>query len=140
MTITVQPTDDFDTCLKLRIEVFVEEQNVPAEIEHDEYDAQAQHFLAFDGTQTVGTARTVTLGEVGKIGRVCVVKSHRGSGVGADLIRACIAQLREQPGVTRARLGAQVQTLGFYEKLGFHVVSPVYEEAGIDHQDMEMAL
>ncbi len=44
------------------------------------------------------------------------------------------------PGVAKAKLGAQVHAIGFYEKLGFEAVGPVYMDAGIPHRDMVMAL
>jgi ElaA protein len=47
---------------------------------------------------------------------------------------------RGQKSVEIARLGAQVHALNFYEKLGFKVVGPVYEDAGIPHRDMECIL
>jgi predicted GNAT family N-acyltransferase len=43
-------------------------------------------------------------------------------------------------GVTRATLGAQTHALGFYEKLGFTAYSAVFDDAGIDHQAMEIAV
>ena len=88
-----------------------------------------------DGTP-VGTARIVFQGETAKIGRVCVVKSARGTGLGAKLIEACVNVARNQAGIPRAKLGAQTHAIGFYEKLGFEVYGPVYLDAGIDHRDM----
>jgi ElaA protein len=40
----------------------------------------------------------------------------------------------------RAVLGAQIQALGFYEALGFTAFGPIYDDAGIDHRDMELHL
>ena len=57
-------------------------------------------------------------------------------GLGAALIRAALDVLRVQPGITRAKLGAQTHALGFYEKLGFTAYGPVYDDAGIPHRDM----
>jgi predicted GNAT family N-acyltransferase len=37
-------------------------------------------------------------------------------------------------------LGAQVHALGFYERLGFAAVGPVYRDAGIEHRDMVLEL
>ena len=49
---------------------------------------------------------------------------------------AALDVLRVQPGITRAKLGAQTHALGFYEKLGFTAYGPVYDDAGIPHRDM----
>jgi predicted GNAT family N-acyltransferase len=85
-------------------------------------------------------ARLLIEGGTGKIGRVCVLAEARGEGIGAALIRAAVADLAAMPGVSRAKLGAQVHALGFYERLGFVAVGPVYLDAGIEHRDMVLGL
>ncbi|TNJ42242.1 GNAT family N-acetyltransferase [Phaeobacter sp. B1627] len=141
MTARIKVTEDLDSCLRLRFEVFVGEQGVPVEEERDAHDDRATHLLATrdDGTP-VGTARILFDGETAKIGRVCVVKAARGTGLGAQLIEACVAEARNRLGVTTVKLGAQMQALGFYEKLGFAAFGPVYLDAGIDHRDMVKSL
>ncbi|KPU84981.1 drug:proton antiporter [Marinosulfonomonas sp. PRT-SC04] len=136
----ISKASDLEICLKLRRIVFIEEQNVPEDEEVDEYDKNAIHLLAFDGDTPVGTARIVLQGEVGKIGRVCVLQSHRGTGLGADLINATLAELRTLPDVTTARLGAQTHALGFFQALGFTAFGDEYIDAGIAHFDMERQL
>lgn len=133
-------TNDLETCLQLRRVVFIDEQNVPEDEEVDEYDKTATHLLAFDGDTPVGTARIIVQGEVGKIGRVCVLQTHRGTGLGADLINAALDHLRSLPDLTTARLGAQTYALGFYQRLGFTAYGDEYIDAGILHFDMERQL
>lgn len=140
MTLRITDTQDLAICLALRATVFVHEQGVPLELERDELDDQAIHVLAFDDEEPIGTARVVLKGETGKIGRVCVVASHRGQGVGEALIRACLDILRGQPGVTRAMLGSQTHAIPFYEKLGFTAYGPEYLDAGLPHRDMAVEL
>ncbi|TRW95952.1 GNAT family N-acetyltransferase [Paracoccus sp. M683] len=132
----IEATRDIDTCRALRRTVFIEEQGVPEAEEWDDLDDQAIHLLAWQGDRPVGTARVLLKGEVGKIGRVCVLEQARGTGLGAQLIGAAMDVLRAQPSIVQARLGAQVHAIGFYEKLGFHVVGDVYDDAGIPHCDM----
>ncbi len=140
MTRWIAKTCDLETCLLLRRKVFIDEQNVPEDEEIDTYDEIAIHLLAFEGDTPVGTARIVVQGEVGKIGRVCVLKEYRGMGLGADLINAALDQMRDLPDVAIARLGAQTHALGFYERLGFAAFGDEYMDAGIPHFDMERAL
>ncbi|MFC0199810.1 GNAT family N-acetyltransferase [Paracoccus rhizosphaerae] len=132
-------TSDLAACHALRRTVFIEEQNVPEAEEMDDLDGQAIHLLACDGDRPVGTARVLIRGDVGKIGRVCVLPDQRGTGLGAALIRAALDLLRRQS-VTQARLGSQTHALGFYEKLGFVAEGPVYDDAGIPHRDMSLNL
>ena len=127
---------DVDLCRALRRTVFVEEQGVPEAEEWDDLDGQAIHVLAWLDGQPTGTARILIDGPVGKIGRVCVLPAAGGTGLGAALIRASLDVLRFRPGITHAKLGAQVQAIGFYEKLGFIACGELYDDAGIPHRDM----
>ncbi|MFC3166559.1 GNAT family N-acetyltransferase [Paracoccus fontiphilus] len=132
----IERTTDLAACHALRRAVFIEEQGVSEFEEMDDQDDQAIHLLAWQDDRPVGSARILLMGDTGKIGRVCVLASARGTGLGAALIRAALDVLRDQPGVTRAKLGAQTHALGFYEKLGFAAHGPVYDDAGIPHRDM----
>ncbi|WP_291728044.1 GNAT family N-acetyltransferase [Leisingera sp. F5] len=136
MTLSISVTDDLAACFALRDRVFVVEQGVPAALDRDALDASATHLLAVQDATPVGTARIVFNDDTAKIGRVCVLPSTRGTGLGAKLIKAAVDTARAHPGIARAKLGAQVHAIGFYEKLGFTVLGPVYDDAGIDHRDM----
>jgi predicted GNAT family N-acyltransferase len=96
--------------------------------------------LATDNGKPVGAARIVVKGDTGKIGRVCVLREFRGTGIGSALMRETLSVLRDTPGITRAALGAQIDALGFYEKLGFAAYGDVFDDAGIDHRMMELRL
>jgi predicted GNAT family N-acyltransferase len=117
---------------RIRETVFVAEQAVPAELEWDNEDADAVHFLAEEGQFAVGTARLLPDGH---IGRVAVLKDWRGMKVGDALMGAAIAEA-ERRGLTQQALSAQVHATAFYERLGFRVVSEEFIEAGIPHVDM----
>ena len=139
MSLHISVTDDLASCHLLRRIVFIEEQGVSEADELDGLDDCATHFLATENELPIGTARMRIKGDTAKVGRVCVIKSHRGTGLGAALIRAAI-EARKLPGVRLAKLGAQTHALGFYEKLGFEAQGPVYDDAGIDHRDMVLSL
>lgn len=139
MTLHIAPTRDIATCRQLRRTVFIEEQGVSEADEVDDKDGDAIHLLALQDGVPVGSARLLLNGDTGKIGRVCVLKSHRGTGLGAALIRAAIDELRAQ-GMKTAKLGSQTHALGFYERLGFIPHGPEYMDAGIPHRDMTLAL
>ncbi len=140
MTFKIEVTKDRDVCFALRHTVFVEEQGVPIEEEIDLMDEVATHMLATLNGVPTGTARVLFDGETAKIGRVCVLPQGRGTGLGAGLIEQGIAIARQRSGVTRVKLAAQVDALGFYEKLGFEAYGPVFDDAGIDHRDMVLTL
>ena len=136
MSLEVGLTDDLATCHALRRVVFIEEQQVPEAEEVDGRDHEALHLIAKNGVEPIGCARILVSGEIGKIGRVCVLRDHRGQGIGVALIAAALHVLRDLPGVAQAKLGSQTHAIGFYEKLGFRAVGPEYLDAGIPHRDM----
>lgn len=130
---------DMDAVLAIRARVFIEEQGVAIDIERDGKDDEALHLIAFADERPVGTARILIADGTGKIGRVAVLRECRGQGLGQGLIRAAIAELRQQ-GAHTARLGAQTHAIGFYEALGFQATGPEFLDANIPHRDMVLAL
>ena len=138
MTVDISQTSDLETCFALRRVVFIDEQGVPEHEEIDDLDPLSLHLLAVDAGTPVGTARIYIADGIAKIGRVCVLKSHRGKGLGAALIRAALEVSKGK--ANTAKLGAQLHALGFYEALGFTATGPVYDDAGIDHRDMVLPL
>lgn len=139
MSFRIAQTQDFQTCLDLRIRVFVQEQGIPLEEEVDALDPLAVHLLAWDGDSAVGTARVLMDGDTGKIGRICVVPRVRGRGLGRDLVLAGMDVLRQQ-GADTVHLAAQVPALGFYETLGFAAYGPEFDDGGIPHRWMRRPL
>jgi len=121
----------------IRHAVFVEEQKVPAEIELDGFDVVSLHALAFDGRGVaVGTGRLLPDGH---IGRMAVLRSARGAGVGAALLRALMAAARDR-GLREVRLNAQTHALPFYERFGFTAQGDEFDDAGIAHRAMRCSL
>ncbi len=121
----------------IRQQVFVIEQNIPAELEWDERDALCLHAVAYnDKAEPMATGRLLPDGH---IGRMAVLANARGLGVGAAILQALItaAQLR---GDKKLRLHAQVDAAGFYHKAGFVIEGGTYYEAGIEHVTMEKTL
>ena len=120
----------------VRKRVFIEEQDVPEEMELDEYDPLAQHALAYLNSECIGTARLVILpGNVGRIGRMAVLPMHRRQGIGGRLLHALL-DLSKSQGITQLELHAQLSAIPFYEKFGFITQGDIYDEAGIAHRDM----
>lgn len=130
---------------KLRTEVFVNEQNVPIELELDEKDNSEHtiHIGYFNGDELIGVARLIDMDkEVIHIGRVAIDKHHRGKGIGHKLILGCedIAKkvLNRDFNI---KLSAQVYVETFYKKLGYNRINNnIYIDAGIEHIDMKKTI
>lgn len=126
----------------VRTVVFVNEQQVPPEEEVDTYDASATHFLAQESStgRIIGAARLVDKGDgVGKIGRVAVLQTYRGRGVGA-LLMWHVEKVAGTAGLRDLILDAQLHALPFYEKLGYVAEGEVFPDAGILHRRMHKSV
>ncbi|KKB86429.1 acetyltransferase [Devosia limi DSM 17137] len=119
----------------LRREVFVWEQKVPEEDEHDAHDLTATHFVAIVEGEVVGTLRLIARPEHTKIGRVAVRQHWRGHGIARTMMRAAIEHARAR-GQERLYLAAQSDKLAFYEKLGFVAYGDEFPDGGMPHRAM----
>ena len=135
----VQTAADRALCYDIRKTVFVEEQAVPLELEMDEYDDAATHFLLRDGDAPLATARLLDKHGLAKIGRVAVLQEARGRGLGLLLMRAVLDEARRQ-GFAEAVLDSQTYAIPFYERLGFVAEGDEFDDAGIPHYLMRRRL
>lgn len=117
----------------IRMEVFVQEQNVPADLEMDERDTVCLHAVAYaaDG-KPLGTGRLLPDGH---IGRMAVLHSARGAGVGGAILKGLMQKARER-GDAKVVLSAQTHAAEFYLAHGFAMTGDVFYEAGIPHIEM----
>ncbi len=129
--------DQRTALLDLRGTVFIQEQGVPEQRERDGLDVDCWHVLARDEAgQPIGCGR---LTPQHKIGRMAVLPEWRGRGVGVALLRELVARARAQ-GWPEVALDAQVSAIGFYEREGFIAYGDEFEDAGLAHRAMHLAL
>ena len=131
----VSGEEELALAFAIRIKVFVKEQGVPSDIELDDDDHLAIHFLASVGAKAVGTARVVWHRGAAKIGRMAVLKRYRRRGVGRQLLTRSVALARRSQ-ARQIYLHAQVAVSGFYERLNFRATGAIFDEAGIAHRKM----
>ena len=117
----------------IRNTVFVKEQNVDPNIEIDNNEASAFHYLAYDKNTSVGAARWRNTSEGIKLERFAVIKSYRGKGVGTEILKAVLDDVDKSKVIY---LHAQIQSVPFYEKNGFVRIGEEFIEAGIKHYKM----
>ena len=127
--------------LALRHQVFVEEQGVPKEIEHDEFDLVAEHVVIFNQMNLpVATGRLLPAeGGISRIGRMAVNRVLRGSGLGEMVLQALLDKACSR-GDLEVVLHAQTSAQDFYAKCGFKPDGAMFEEAGIEHITMRKRL
>lgn len=128
--------EEYEECLAIRRRVFIEEQNVPEEIEIDEYESVAKHFLVTMDGKAVATGRIRIKGALVKFERIASISTVRGSGTGKFLMNYMLKYaLENYPGYLPA-MHAQKSAYGFYEKLGWEAVGEEFIEADIAHSIM----
>lgn len=117
----------------IRTAVFIYEQQVPEDLEWDEFDPVSLHVLALNpNDQPIGTARLLPDGH---IGRMAVLKEWRGKGIGSAMLQRILEESSHR-GMPKAMLNAQMAAIKFYEKFGFQVSGEEFMEAGIPHVKM----
>lgn len=130
--------------IKVRTEVFMQEQQVSAADEWDGLDEQAIHFLALTANgDAIGCARLLheTSGEKNlfHIGRVAILKPFRNQGIGYQLMQFVIAHCKKNAPENDIYLHAQTARRHFYETLGFIGEGNEFIDAGIPHISMHLA-
>ena len=129
-------TEELYQLLRLRVSVFVVEQNCPY-MELDDRDQDALHVWFEDRDGIRAYLRILDAGAVGEyvtIGRVIAVK--RRCGIGSRILSEGIRIAKELLGTEIIYVEAQVYAKGMYEKLGFRQISEEFLEDGIPHVKM----
>ncbi len=141
--------------LKLRVDIFVVEQNCPySDLDNKDTQDGTYHLIGYvkgedcaqneEGSaqnEIVAYARLMASGihySNVSFGRVAIKASHREQGFGHHLVAEAIAQCRAiWPGAT-IDIGAQQHLCQFYSKHGFIPISDMYLEDNIPHIDMRL--
>jgi YbgC/YbaW family acyl-CoA thioester hydrolase len=125
----------------IRTSVFVQEQQIPAEMEWDAADASCVHAVAYNRFgMALGTGRLLEHAPgVAKIGRMAVLQTMRGADIGRALLEALVDCARQR-GEHEVLLHAQLSAAGFYTRAGFTTRGSPFDEAGLAHVEMVRAL
>lgn len=127
----------------VRTAVFVQEQAIDEADEWDEDDATAIHAVASNlAGLPLATGRLIHAGLTpghAKIGRMAVLRSTRGVGLGDLVLLALMGQAR-QLGISQLSLHAQVSAQPFYARHGFMPQGDEFDEVGIPHVHMVLTL
>ncbi|QHT66700.1 GNAT family N-acetyltransferase [Rhodocytophaga rosea] len=130
--------EELKQAFSIRENVFVQEQQVPAEEEYDEFEDSSHHFLAFAGENPCGTARWRYTDKGIKLERFAVLEEYRSRKVGSALVKTVINDIRKD-GRSKGKmlyLHAQLTAMPLYSKFGFQPVGDMFEECNIKHYKM----
>lgn len=133
--IIVKTEEQMQDAFSIRRTVFIDEQQVPEEEEIDQYEKDAIHVVLYDNHEPIGAGRFRNLDGLGKVERICVLKSYRNKGAG-KVIMDKMEDLAKDEGVTKLKLNAQTHAEKFYLNLGYTTISDIFMDAGIPHVTM----
>jgi YbgC/YbaW family acyl-CoA thioester hydrolase len=125
----------------IRHAVFVDEQRIDASLDEDRADHDAVHALVRNRMgMPLATGRVVTQADgVARVGRMAVVAAMRGTGLGGQILHALLDAARRR-GDREAVLDAAASAVPFYRRAGFAAQGEPFDEAGLPHQRMVLAL
>lgn len=140
VTLETRTADDITTAelyclLRLRIDVFVVEQNCPyPELDGRDLLGNTLHLWAHEDGDLLGMIRVLDVhGTAPVIGRVATAIAARGRGVASRLLQYGIERCRPDATI---RLHAQAHLESWYERFGFLRDGDPYDEDGIPHIPM----
>lgn len=128
--------DELYRIVKLRVDVFVVEQNCPYS-DLDDLDQDAIHVFVKENDEILAYLRVLNNERV-KIGRV--ISARRGEGLGKIVLDAGIKAAKELLDPQDIFIHAQTYARGFYEKAGFEVCGEEFLEDDIPHLPMILKL
>lgn len=132
--------------LRLRVDIFIVEQQAPySDLDGKDTHPETRHVMGFDGDNLVAYSRLMPQGlgypaEVLEfvnandrdvsIGRVIIAKSHRGQGIGHDLMVLSFTTIREVYPEDSIFISSQEHLRDYYGAYGFNVFTDRYYEDG----------
>lgn len=132
--------DELYDIIKLRVDVFVVEQNCPY-YELDGKDKMAYHVFCREKEKMIAYLRVLDRGisfETVSLGRVISLK--RRCGLGTELLKTGIEVAKEKYNADKITIEAQTYAKKFYEGVGFVKISDEFMEDGIPHILMELKI
>lgn len=125
----IQSGSELQEAQKIRMEVFVDEQGIPAEEEIDEWEDRALHVLAFEADTPIATGRIVLEEDKGKLERIAVRPAYRRRGIATAIVRF-LEEEGLRRGARRFELTPHVHLEDFYSRLGYRTIGPAGKVAG----------
>ncbi len=119
---------DLSEIVTIRRKVFIEEMNIPEEVEFDEQDAIAMHVVVYEeagSRKAVATGRIYFDGTDCEIGHIAVLKEFRQKKYGDFTVRMLLNKAFTA-GITDVSVISFAETEGFFEAIGFRKNSDIF--------------
>lgn len=134
-------TDELYDFLKLRVDVFVVEQECYySDLDDLDRHSEVHHLFCYEDSKMLGYCRILPPGLVyndeSAIGRVIVSDLARGRKLGYELMALANQKVDEYWPQSNCHISAQEYLTAFYQKLGFEPITEMYLEDNIPHIGM----
>ena len=126
--------EDYAKCVYVRTLVFTVGQQCPVNIEIDEHEDTAHHYVLLNDDEPIAAARWRSYGEgIAKVERIAVLDNHQGKGYGRQIVQYITDELHANAAINKVVMHAQDHALPFYEKIGYQIEGEGFIEANIPH-------
>ena len=119
-----------DDIIKIRTEVFIEEQGFKDEF--DEIDKTCSHIVLYENNKPIATCRYFLENGTYHVGRVAIIKEYRGKHLGNKIMLIAEDYIKKDGGQT-IEVSAQVRVSEFYKKLGYNKIGDIYFDEFCEH-------
>lgn len=127
----IESYDRSNEAYEIRKTVFIDEMKCDLCFLEDELESRAYHLLIRNGKKAVGTGRILLGQEECYIGRIAVLKEHRGLSIG-DLIVKMLIDKAFRLGIEKVFVYARTKAVSFYQRIGFVVVGDTFVKEGVE--------
>lgn len=134
--------DQLYSLLKLRVDIFIVEQNCPyPDLDSEEHcldrHPETRHLLGYVDNKLSAYVRILSRGQSYpahiSIGRVVTVSTLRGAGLGHQLMSKALSVCQQYFPAENIKISAQQHLKHYYQQHGFEQVSDMYLEDNIPH-------
>jgi predicted GNAT family N-acyltransferase len=130
ISFTIADKTHYKMALEIRKKVFIEEQQVPPELEVENED-QATYYLLLVDEKPVGTARYRKTYDGIKLERFAVLPEYRNQHLGSLVLTKVLEDLKENR--EKIYLHSQLKAVPYYQRQGFAKQGEMFVEANIQH-------
>jgi len=137
----IDTEEELKQAFAIREKVYIEEQQINREDEFDEFEDEAEHFLAVESGVPCGTCRYRFTDEGIKLERFAVLPEYRRRGIGDLLMETMLEYINiVHQEDKKVYLNAQVAVIPFYTNFDFVPEGDRFLECDIEHQKMVLNL
>lgn len=130
---------DFSIIRDIRKNVFSNELGISESELFDENDETCDHFILFDGENSIGSIRVLSKEKNIKLERMAILSEFRAKNYGRCAILQLIEYYQTQE-YAKMILDSICSVKDFYKKCGFIEEGEIFQRVGIDHIRMSFTL